>query len=46
MGELHRFFADLFSDGTVLRRGTDEPAGRPAHEEIRAFIDHLLRITA
>lgn len=45
MSALHKFFVDLFSDGSVLRRVTEYEHGNVAYEETRGFIDYMLNVT-
>ncbi len=46
MAELHARFEDLLADGTLLRRVTSEPPGRPAYEETANFFRYILRLTS
>ena len=43
--KLHGFFVDYFKDGTAMRRVTDTVAGESAYEEMKIFIEYILRIT-
>ena len=43
--KLHLFFADYFKDGTAMRRVTAASSGESAYEEMRIFIEYLLKVT-
>lgn len=43
--KLHELFAEIFKDGTYLRRVTSATKGKSAHEEMTGFIEYLLNIT-
>lgn len=45
MGQLHRFFGELFADGTVLRHVTEGRTSTAAEEEAKGFVAYLLRLT-
>ena len=45
MEQLHRFFGELFADGTILRHVTEGRASTSAEEETRGFVAYLLRLT-
>jgi hypothetical protein len=45
MKQLHRFFCDLFDDGSVLHSVTEGKRSPSAEEETKGFIAHLLHLT-
>ena len=45
MSELHQMLSRLFEDGSVLRRVTDRHEGEVAFEEMRGFIEYVLKLT-
>lgn len=45
MNELNRMLKRLFEDGSVLRRVTDVSEGEVAYEEMRGFIDYVIKLT-
>ena len=45
MKQLHRFFDDLFDDGTLLNHVTEGRANTSAEEEMKGFIAYVLHVT-
>ena len=45
MEQLHRFFCDLFNDGTILQNVTEGRSNSSAYEEMNGFISYLLHLT-
>jgi hypothetical protein len=45
MSELHLTLTRLFMDGSLLRRVTDRHEGEVAYEEMRGFIEYVLKLT-